>query len=586
MRFTVGRDQIKIFDPLLIKSLRAYRGPNSNFGVTPKTLGAMRELYAVTKDEAVRQEALSMKQKSKELIALKEAEKAPLMYQPKPITEDMNNYEKWNGFGFKDNSLALTDKQNIDVHFGVEVLKHWGFLFYFDEPRTGKTMKTIATMDATNSKKVIVEQLGGVLEQFKADIEDWQQLPRKVITLSGSVSVNKREAIWEEFRTSEEPMVIVVSYNTVVNDRDFWIDTDYDMAVCDEPHKKIKNVAKSVFKAAKELSKGAKYIVMLTGTPLDNLLSETYVYLNIALPRMFKNKSLFIDRYFETKPNYYQKHAPDIVTGWNFRENEIIELLSSVATNRKNLQKRPEIEYVNIPMTKKQIKMMDDLEDSGELELDKEIDYEVFDPELEQKITVRSKYLPVESVLTTRLFKRQLLAGPSALKGMSNKWKSNKLKYILKFIRSNPQARTLIFTDHKLFIKNSEWAFKKLGIKYAVIHGEVNAKKRDEIRKQLNNGELQVVMGQTLTMSTGGTFNEAQDIFFLNLPYNPSERRQASDRLLDFTDEANEGKRVMVLQHPGTMDEDNKTTLDEKVENQKVVNNFANEKQKLIVGGK
>ncbi len=579
MTFKIQKNFIEIFAKEIAIKMDAYYYPEKRSYRAPKTLGAMRELYALTGDKEVQKEAIAMRDKDKALSKIKQGNSEWIDY--KEITPDMNNFEKWNTI-YPKGFLKLKPHQNSGTEFGIASLKKNGFVFYFDEPRTGKTPKSIYTMDKMGCKKVIIAQLGGVLKQFKEDVEDWQKINRKVITIDGYTKLEKRLLIYEEFEATDN-IVLIISYSTIKNDIEHLSCLFPDLLICDEPHKKIKNPSKSRFKAIRKLAKSSQFLIMLTGTPIDNLKEETFVYLAIAMPKVFANQEAFKMRYFTAMPRFLgsDKTKPG---DWK-RHYEIIELLDSKATNEKNKQKRPSLEMIDIPISSRQAELIDEIETTGEIEMDKKEKFEIDDPILKQKVEIETKYYPIESPLTARLLTRQALVCASAIKGMEVKKPSPKLMHILKHLLNNPSRRVLIFTDHKRFIIENEKFFKKLKIDYAIIHGGIKNSERDLIRKKLNSGEIQVVIGQVLTVSTGGTFNGAQDIFFLNLPYNPSELRQASDRLLDFSDDKNEGKRVFVLRHPGTMDIKNEESIAEKMEYQKFVNSFEEQKSKLIMEG-
>lgn len=550
---TIKNNCIEITDKNIAIQCDAIQvSPNKPY-ILPYTLGAIRELYKITKDKELLELGKKLSNENKELIALKEEQEAKIKYF------DYTHIDK------KRNEVVnLTEKQYVDIYFGIEVLKSQSTLFYFDSPRTGKTPKAIATSDALKAKKIIVANLKNVLNQFKDEYEVWQKQDRKVIVINGQ-DIKVRQEIWKEFFSSDESIVLISTYETIKNDENYWLNKKFDLLIADEPHKKIKNYYSGNYKSLKTLSKLATHKILLTGTPLANLMEEVYVYLSIAFPNTFKNRQSFLYRYFELEKNSYGSGYDNKVIAYK-REKELQEIIAPMATNRQNEQWRPNIKYIDIPLSQRQRELINFIKENGELELDKQITITKKDKKF---IT---KYRALEGEIVINGFIRRTLVADYANEGIEAKEASNKLKYIIYYIKNNPKERILVFTDHTYFIKQSEKFLK--GINYKISIGSTSVKDREHIKNEFNKGNIQMVIGNIQTLSTGGTFNKATKIFFLNLPWTPAELRQAQDRLLDFKDENNVGKEVFVLRHPNTEDEDMEQMLDIKKENQEPINNF------------
>ncbi len=93
---------------------------------------------------------------------------------------------------------------------------------------------------------------------------------------------------------SEEVDLIVVSYQTLRNDIEKFLDRDWDHIILDEAHY-VKNSSSRTFKAVRSIK--ASHRLSLTGTPLENHLNELWSQMSFLNPGLLGTQRDFIRRY-------------------------------------------------------------------------------------------------------------------------------------------------------------------------------------------------------------------------------------------------------------------------------------------------
>ncbi|KWU46234.1 hypothetical protein RHOSPDRAFT_24768 [Rhodotorula sp. JG-1b] len=92
-------------------------------------------------------------------------------------------------------------------------------------------------------------------------------------------------------RPRKEPMpIILVTYQIMMNDINWLKELNYDAIICDEAHK-AKGLNGRTLACLKQLK--GDFRLLLTGTPLQNNLTELYALLSFILPHVFNDQDLF-----------------------------------------------------------------------------------------------------------------------------------------------------------------------------------------------------------------------------------------------------------------------------------------------------
>ena len=94
--------------------------------------------------------------------------------------------------------------------------------------------------------------------------------------------------------TGENVDLIIVSYQTLRNDIEKFLDRDWDHIILDEAHY-VKNASSRTFRAVRSIK--AAHRLSLTGTPLENHLNELWSQMSFLNPGLLGNQNQFIQRY-------------------------------------------------------------------------------------------------------------------------------------------------------------------------------------------------------------------------------------------------------------------------------------------------
>ncbi|GAA6061819.1 hypothetical protein JCM10212_001125 [Sporobolomyces blumeae] len=179
-----------------------------------------------------------------------------------------------------------------------------------DEMGTGKTLQTISFIAFLHEQihradrpetdrptliilpKAVLGNWEAEFARFAPDIpvlayagtpEERSELRRTHLGIGG---VKRAKAV-----TREHPYpVILITYQIAMKDVAFLESLNYDLVVCDEAHK-AKNLKGKTLAALKRYK--ADFRLLLTGTPLQNNLTELYSLLSFILPEIFTDQETF-----------------------------------------------------------------------------------------------------------------------------------------------------------------------------------------------------------------------------------------------------------------------------------------------------
>ncbi|CUM67035.1 uncharacterized protein PRCAT00004723001 [Priceomyces carsonii] len=199
-------------------------------------------------------------------------------------------------------SSRLRDHQKSGVEFLYECVM--GFRNFdgngallADEMGLGKSLMTITLIWTLFKQSPYIEDKGAIAKKFLICcpvtlIENWKKEFKKwlginkisVLTLNSKQlsAGDKRDII--NFGKLKVHQVLVMSYEKLVNCSDELSTVDFDLLVCDEGHK-LKNSSNKALKVLKSLNLSRK--VLLTGTPIQNDLTEFYTIIDFINPGVF-----------------------------------------------------------------------------------------------------------------------------------------------------------------------------------------------------------------------------------------------------------------------------------------------------------
>lgn len=168
-----------------------------------------------------------------------------------------------------------------------------------DEMGLGKTIQALALLwylreyAAIEGPFLVIAPLS-TITQWKREVSSWTDM--NVVVYHGdeiSRTVIRDYEFYFEDTEIAKFNVLVMSYETVINDFNFLNEFELECMVVDEAHrlKSLKSRLSDVLRQFK-----CKHKVMLTGTPLQNNIEEMFNLLNFLDPSLFANFSAFQEK--------------------------------------------------------------------------------------------------------------------------------------------------------------------------------------------------------------------------------------------------------------------------------------------------
>lgn len=445
----------------------------------------------------------------------------------------------------KDFNLKLRPYQEEDVKFLSKLYSG----ACFNEQRTGKTPTALRTMARKGCSKILIICPPSCVLPWAAEYSRW--LERPCIACIGT-----REKQYKLIK--EWTHGLVVSYNAMQASKrtnglvDLLLKQKPDAIIIDEAHK-IKNpkacVTKSVFKLSK-----IQHKLALTATPAPNKPYEIWSILHFLFPAAFRSYWNFLEEFFNIETNYTAGHTfKEIGSFKPGATKKLQQILASFTVQRKRKDVFSWLttkDYMPIFLT----------------------------PTEEQKSYLNSltQYYEVDNVICQgtldRLTRyRQICTAPEIL---NLKGPSAKLLWLKDYLNDYPERKVIIFTKFKQaipFIQNCVPNKHKA----AVITGDLNLNKREDIRSKFQSGDYTILIAQIDTCKEGLTLDNAETIVFVD-KYPPiSDILQAEDRFIATTKEkSNKAHTIIELILKNTYDEELYKLIAKNASEVDVVNNF------------
>ncbi|MCR5741179.1 MAG: SNF2 helicase associated domain-containing protein [Gammaproteobacteria bacterium] len=364
-----------------------------------------------------------------------------------------------------------------------------------DDMGLGKTIETIAYISTIKDKRpVLVLSPKSLIYNWKNEFKKWNS-KREVVVIEGNK--DDREAIINKINDSSN-MAYISSYDTIKNDLDLYENIKFSLIVIDEAQY-IKNSNALRYKAIKRLK--SEYRFALTGTPIENSLSDLWSIFDFLNPGYFKKLNVFLSEYEDDKDKdiLVKKVLPFILR----RTKE--EMLSSL----------PLKEIVNLTVN---------MNDEQKL---------IYDAYLEKaKVEISTSSSSSFQILSHLTRLRQICVDPSSfLDGY--KETSSKLSLSVDLIRDsiNNGHKVLLFSQFTKVLEHLRNLLDLENIKTYYISGDTPAKLRINLCDKFNEEDNTRVM--LVSLKAGGTglnLHGADIVIHLDPWWNVSAENQATDR--------------------------------------------------------
>ncbi len=411
---------------------------------------------------------------------------------PENLNKIMRSYQK---FGFK------WFKTLASCAFG-------GILA--DEMGLGKTLQTIAfiksevDVNGHNTVPSLVVCPTSLVYNWEDEINKFQP-DLKSLVISGSKDEREQQ------RSSIEKVdVVITSYALMRRDIDEYKDIKFRYCFLDEAQN-IKNAQSLNAQSVKDIKANAYFA--LTGTPIENSLSELWSIFDFIMPGYLLTQRKFAQKY----------EIPIVKNGDKKALQELNRHIKPFILRRlkKDVAKElpPKIEHnMLIDMTEEQKKVYASFAQKAKEEMAQEISEKGFN---KSKIKILA--------LLTRL--RQICCDPSTFIENYEGY-SGKVEALLDIVENNINEghKMLIFSQFTSALKNIAKEFEKRNINYSYLDGKTKAELRGNMVREFNEGDIPVFLISLKAGGTGLNLTSADIVIHFDPWWNPAVEEQASDR--------------------------------------------------------
>lgn len=375
-----------------------------------------------------------------------------------------------------------------------------------DDMGLGKSLEIISFLASDESKKpsIIICPMS-LVYNWEMECNKWG-LNRKVMPIIGSS--DDRELIIKNIKDDDNTLYIS-SYDSLRRDIAFYNKKKFRFIIADEAQY-IKNQFTQKSEAIKSLDSEINYA--LTGTPIENGLSDLWSIFDFLMPGYLSNYSHFKNRYEslimhsddEAISNLQRRVAPFILR--RLKQDVLTDLPDKVEDyyyyKMENRQREVYDSYV--------AKIKDDLHNDGKNVL---------------------AYL-------TRL--RQICITPELV--LQEEFFNTKIDLAIDLISSSVLSghRILLFSQFSQSFTMLSRELEKRDIKYFILDGQTKAKTRIEMVEEFNNNdEVKVFLISLKAGGTGLNLTGADMVIHLDPWWNSSAMNQATDRAYRIGQEKN-----------------------------------------------
>ncbi|KAL2914963.1 Chromodomain-helicase-DNA-binding protein 1-like [Polyrhizophydium stewartii] len=328
----------------------------------------------------------------------------------------------------------------------------------------------------------------------------------KVLKLRGTAA----ERVDQKAEIAQNPFhVLLTTFETVLSETDFVKGIRWKYIIVDEAHR-LKNAVSLLHMRMAELD--CKNRLLLTGTPVQNNLTELQALLSFANPSIFGSSVCDFEGWFGSKAS---KTGVDELT-------ELLKpfILRRVKEDVLDLPKMKEI-VVQAPLTKVQRKLYLSI-------LSK--DWSIFDNK--QAVSLRNVLMQLRKCVShPYLFDgvepEPFVAGEHLVESSG---KLKVLDQLLKYAKARGK-RVLVFSQatHLLDIVQDYLTFRKFS--YERLDGSVRGEERYLSVNQFQTGDSFVFLLSTRAGGVGLNLTAADTVIFLDVDFNPAMDQQAAARV-------------------------------------------------------
>jgi len=430
-------------------------------------------------------------------------------------------------------NASLRPYQKSGFSWMYNLQKHHLGLCLADDMGLGKTLQTIALI-----KKSITEYKGFSPAKMKAAAQlslfetpppstaDNNLPPATLIVLPSSLIHNWKNELnrfapdlkvalhtgLDRFTSTEEfnqYHIILTTYGIVRNDTNLLASYEFFYLILDESQA-IKNPDSKIYKAVNKLE--AQHRLVLTGTPIENSLSDLWAQLNFLNHGLLGNYNFFRNEFLipiEKNNNEEQKDKlQKLISPFILRrtKKEVARDLPALTEN-----------IVFCDMAEEQLRMHEEEKSKIRNELLESI---------EQDAEEKSRFLVFQGL--TRL--RQIASHPDMLSDVDN-MESGKFNEITRNFENilNEGHKVLIFSSFVKHLNLFADYLDKEGLEYAMLTGQTRDREK-QIKKFQEQQDTSFFLISIKAGGSGLNLTAADYVFLLDPWWNPAVENQAINR--------------------------------------------------------
>jgi len=406
-------------------------------------------------------------------------------------------------------NAELRDYQKVGFEWLTSLKAHKLGGILADDMGLGKTLQAIVYMTNnrnTDGKKTnLVVCPSSLVYNWADEIENFSPELKSVMII-GQPEVRK-----ELLLKYEDYDVVLCSYPILRRDIEILKTIHFDSVFLDEAQF-IKNANSQNSKAARLLN--ADHRFALTGTPIENNLSELWSIFDFIMPGYLYNHAKFVNIY--EKP-IMRLDDDQALRQLNFHIKPFImrRMKKDVLTELPDKIEKKMVSDMTEEQKKVYMAYLSDIKN----DINHEIEVNGFE---------KSRMMILASL--TRL--RQVCCHPSTF--VENyEGGSGKLNLLLDLLRQSIEGghRILVFSQFTSMLKIIEDELKEEGIEYFYLDGATPLEERRNTVKRFNNGEAKVYLISLKAGGTGLNLTGADMVIHYDPWWNPAVEDQATDRV-------------------------------------------------------
>ena len=413
--------------------------------------------------------------------------------------------------------------------------------------------KTLQLLSLTAIEKHREQSTGPTLVVAPTSVVgNWAREAAKFVpSLRILVHHGSQRATGDEFvRVATERDLVITSYGTVSRDFSALGRIEWDRVVLDEAQA-IKNSSTRASKSVRSLP--SRHRIALTGTPVENRLSEMRSIVDFTNPGVLGSASFF--RHHFAKP--IERDNDEALTD-RLRRLTAPFILRRLKTDPAIIDDLPEKteEVLTVTLSDEQAAL-----------------YKALVDDVQRQLETKDKGIAHRGMVLASLTRMKQICNhpahylgdgsPVTLKGQHRSGKIEKLMELVDHAVQSGQ-RMLVFTQYRAFGEILQpYLSEQLGESVPFLHGGVPQQKRDRLVSDFQADDGPAVM--ILSLKAGGTglnLTAASMVVHMDRWWNPAVENQATDRAFRIGQQKNVAVYKMIS--AGTMEESIQDILDGK----------------------